>query len=304
MADCTYTVPDLEATGDALYGPRICDQPFINWAWPTHGFKNSWWQDGWGYDDVCNIRKPLARCLNAMWLLTYSADDYQNDDWGTDALHWGGRYVREQLKYYDDLRADCGDGGAVATTTGCQWSRQWNEWRCKAGYEETKRECRTWHWLFSWICHLYAEVKNFVCTLWGWVAVGACTLWYGTVGGGQNVTLSLLFFYPTGTVGGGALGGGNRDVISRAGTLIHEARHIGNKPHNANFPAGSIYGAGGGGADSDWNYAGAWMYEVLYLWWFFAAGTRTSIAMRQSAKQEANVILTNAFSTSPGFLVP
>ena len=52
MADCTYTVPDLTASGDALYGPRICHQPFINWAWPAHGFNHGWWQDGWGYDDV------------------------------------------------------------------------------------------------------------------------------------------------------------------------------------------------------------------------------------------------------------
>ena len=184
MADCTYTVPDLTASGDALYGPRICHQPFINWAWPAHGFNHGWWQDGWGYDDVCNIRKPLARCLNAMWLLTYSAEDWQNDGWDTDALHWGGRYVRTQLKYYDDLRASCGDS-PVARTTGCQWSRQWNEWRCTAGYEETKRECRSWHWLVAWLCHAWAEVKRFFCTAWGWVAVGGCTLWYGTVGGGQ-----------------------------------------------------------------------------------------------------------------------
>ena len=31
MADCTYRVPDLNASGDALYGPRICNQPFIDW---------------------------------------------------------------------------------------------------------------------------------------------------------------------------------------------------------------------------------------------------------------------------------
>jgi hypothetical protein len=121
-------------------------------------------------------------------------------------------------------------------------------------------------------------------------------LWYGTVGGGQNVTLTIQFFYPA--------GGGDPDVISRAGTLIHEARHIGNKPHDAQFPAGSVYGAGGDGADSTWQYEGAWMFNALYLWWFYAAGTRTSLAMRQAAKQRANVILTNAFATSPGFVVP
>lgn len=296
MTDCSYSVPDLEASGDALYGPRICHQPFVNWVWPTHGFNNDWWQDGWGYDDPCNTRKPLARCLNAMWLLTYSADDWQNDGWNTDALHWGGRYVREQFKYYDDLRANCGDGSRTATTTGCQWSRQWNEWRCKEGHDERVRDgCKSWHWLIRWLCVAWSYVVRFFCTLFGWVVVAGCTLWYGTAGGGQHVTLHLDFFYPA--------GGGNRDVITRASTLVHEARHIGDKPHNANFPDRSVYGAGGEGADSDWNYQGAWMFHALYLWWFYAAGTRTSIAMRQSAKQEANQILTNAFATSPGFQV-
>jgi len=46
------------------------------------------------------------------------------------------------------------------------------------------------------------------------------------------------------------------------------------------------------------------MFNALFLWWFYAAGTRTSLAMRQAAKQRANVILNNAFATSPGFVVP
>ncbi|MEZ2219563.1 hypothetical protein [Rhizobium sp. RCC_161_2] len=296
MADCTYSVPDLIASGDQLYGQRICNQEFIDWAWHTHGFNGDYWQDGWGYDDVCNIRKPLARCLSAIWLLNYSAEDYNNEDWNTDALHWGPRYVREQFKYYDDLRASCGDGDAKARTSGCQQSRQWNEWRCTSGYDETQRECRSWFFLFAWICHLWAEIKRFVCTIWGWVSVVGCSIWYGTFGGGQNVTLFLSFFYPLD-------GTGNADVISRAGTLIHEARHIGNRPHNAQFPAGSIFGAGKDGADSAWGYEGAWMYNTLYLWWFYAAGTRTNIAMRQAAKQRANLLLTNAFATSPGLTV-
>jgi hypothetical protein len=44
--------------------------------------------------------------------------------------------------------------------------------------------------------------------------------------------------------------------------LLHEARHLGGKSHNGNFPAGSAFGSGGG-ADSSWVYEGAWMYETL-----------------------------------------
>ena len=33
MATCTFNVPDLNASGDNLYGPRICNQAFVDWAW-------------------------------------------------------------------------------------------------------------------------------------------------------------------------------------------------------------------------------------------------------------------------------
>jgi hypothetical protein len=57
----------------------------------------------------------------------------------------------------------------------------------------------------------------------------------------------------------------------RAETLIHESRHQGGKPHDANFPAGSTFGSGKSGADSSWDYEGAWMYGALYVWWYYAA---------------------------------
>ena len=38
MTSCTFNVPDLNASGDNLYGPRICWQPFIDWAWDALDF--------------------------------------------------------------------------------------------------------------------------------------------------------------------------------------------------------------------------------------------------------------------------
>lgn len=296
MADCTYRVPDLQTSGDALYGSRICNQPFVDFVWYGHGFNKKYWEDGWGYNDPCNTRKPLARTFNALWLLNYSADHYRDEAWTSNILHWGPRYVREQFKWLDDLRAQCGDGSAVARATGCQQTRQFHDWKCKEEREERYKSCREWIFLFAWLCYAWSWIVHKVCVLWGWVSTAGCTLWYGTVGGGQHVDLYLWFFYPLD-------GSGNADVVTRAGTLIHEARHIGNKPHDAQFPAGSVFGEGKDGADSSWNYQGAWMYEALYLWWFYADGRRTSIAMRQAAKQRANVILTNAFSTNPGITI-
>ena len=70
---------------------------------------------------------------------------------------------------------------------------------------------------------------------------------------GGLVDVYLGFFY-------------SKDVPGRAETLIHEARHKGGKPHDANFPAGSTFGSGKSGADSSWDYEGTWMYGALYLW--------------------------------------
>ncbi|MDN5856595.1 MAG: hypothetical protein L0K86_27920 [Actinomycetia bacterium] len=227
MATCTYTVPDKNTSGDNLYGPRICSQPFIDWAWPAHGFRNNYWDDGFGYDAPCDTNKAVARTLNAIWLLNYSADDYWNEEWSNDILHWARRYVRDQI---DDLRSKCGDGSAYATS-------------------------------FS---GFFAD---------------------------DRIELYLLFFY-------------SEDVARRAGTLVHESRHQGGKGHNAEFPSWSAYPVGDDGADSSWDYQGGWMYHALYLWWFYYAGTRTSWALRQSAKQKAQFIIDNAFAVHPGYVIP
>jgi len=46
MTTCTFNVPNLDATGDTLYGPRICNQPFIDWAWSAFDFDRGDWDDG------------------------------------------------------------------------------------------------------------------------------------------------------------------------------------------------------------------------------------------------------------------
>ncbi|MDE3742514.1 hypothetical protein [Maribacter polysaccharolyticus] len=224
MATCTYTVPNKDISGDNLYGPRVCWQAFIDWAWNAHGFRKNYWDDGFGYYDVCDNNKPLCRTLSALWLLNYSAEDYWNEQWSNNILHWGRRYVRQQI---DDLRSKCGDGSAIAAA----------------------------------FRGLFVD---------------------------DRVELYMGFFY-------------SKDVPGRAETFIHESRHMGGKSHNANFPTGSVFGGGGSGADSTWSFNGAWMYGALYLWWFYADGRRTTNALKQSARQRANLVIDNAFATHPGF---
>jgi hypothetical protein len=221
MATCTATVPNKDTSGDNLYGGRICSQPFVDWAWTAHKFNKKYWQNGFGWDDCCNTDLPLARTFAAIWLLNYSAEDYWNEDWENNALHWACRYVREQI---NELWAKCGDGTYIAYTFG------------------------------------------------------------------DRIELYLDYFY-------------KKDLPGRAETLIHELRHRGGKSHNAKFPKGSVFGEGKDGADSDWEYEGAWMYGALYLWWFYADGRRTTTAMRDAAKQRGNLVIDNAFSKHPGYTI-
>ncbi len=221
MANCSQPATDNATSGDDLYGARTCWQEFVDWAWQAYGFQNSFWDDGFGYEDPCNRNLPLNRTMNALWVLCYSADDYTNDEYDNNCLHWARRYTWNQI---DSLRSLCGDGELIGQASG------------------------------------------------------------------SNVDLYLGFWY-------------EYNAVSRAAILLHESRHIGGKPHDAQFPAGSVYGEGEDGADSTWGYEGAWMYETLYLWWFFADGRRTTQALRDRARQEGNVNIDNGFATHPGFSI-
>jgi hypothetical protein len=100
---------------------------------------------------------------------------------------------------------------------------------------------------------------------------------------GDRVELYIPYFY-------------NFDVVTRAATLLHEARHNGGKSHD-----------GGSGCpraascDTNWAYEGSNMYEVLYLWWFAVDGTRTTTAIRNMARNRARTVHNNAFNTNPGY---
>jgi hypothetical protein len=223
VANCTYTVPDKDTSGDNFYG-SFCSQTYIDYFWNTYGFSGNkgYWDDGFGWDDPCNTDQPLARAFNGCYLLTYSAEDYRDDSYTSPILNWGRRLVRENI---DNLRSKCGDGSAIATSFG-----------------------------------------------------------------DGLVEVYLGFFY-------------TKDVPGRAETLVHESRHQDGKVHDAKFPADSVFGAGKDGADSSWDYQGAWMYGALYLWWFYAAGARTTSALQERARQRANLVIDNAFATHPGFSI-
>lgn len=224
---CVYQPGNNNDSGDNFYIASVCEQRFIDQFWNHFDFDKGDWDDGFGYDDPCNVNQPLARTFNALYLLAYSAQDYATStgDFSGNALRWGYPYSATKI---DELDGRCGSGdrnsGARATTyTGLQDNRTVLKW----------------------------------------------PFFYGEV------------------------------VVERAGTVLHEARHAGGKSHN-----------GGTGCprkascDTSWGYEGANMYQVLYLWWFRVAGTRTTTAMKNRARSEAQSIIDRGFNTNPGFVIP
>lgn len=282
MADCKYTVGDLDASGDNLYGTRMANQPFIDWAWHTWQFAYSWWQDGWGYDDCTNRRKPLARTFAALYVLTYSTTNNWSATFGPNMLEWGARWAAGQIQGYE-LRARCGT--AVASTTGQQCAAGHNASRrvCDNVEQQARRECRSWFFLFSWICQLFVTIWVWVCTAWSTITTWICDAFTAKHVDLQNTP----YFY-------------GKPVVGRASTFIHECRHISGKPHNANFPPGSVYGTGSG-ADSDWEYEGAWRWQAIWLAWYAETAINSTAALRTRARDDANVIVLGAFAKSPGF---
>ncbi len=212
MANCSYTVPDLEASGDSFYGRRICDQPVYRL-----GLANSRLQR-----HLLAGRVGLRRCLQrAKATRALLERDLAPQLFRRGLQQRGLEHRRAALgrpvcartiQQYDDLRAMCGDGSATAVTTGCQQARQWNAWRCTQGYDEVKRDCRSWFFLFAWICHLWAEIRRFVCTLWGIGFRDGLHLMVWNGRRRQNVTLTLWFFYP--------LDGSGTPDLSRAPALL------------------------------------------------------------------------------------
>jgi len=287
MADCTYSVPDLDASGDNLYGPRMCNQPFVDWAWTAYNFDYDWWQDGWGYGDCCNNTKPLGRTLSGLWALTYSADRVWTAEHGANMLEWAGRWAAEEMSNYD-LRARCGDKVATTYGAGCTEYRHSVVWDCTHYEESGYKDCSDWFFLFAWICYAWVWVSSRVCNAWGYVASWVCAAAVGIFGSKHVDLQNTAYFY------------GNT-VPERAATIVHEARHISGKTHRGTFPSGSVYGAGGTGADESWDWNGAWRWNAVWLAWYWAAATNTTQALRDKAHDAANVIMLNAFETTPGF---
>lgn len=226
-ATCYYQPGNNNDSGDSFYKSYICNQSMVNQFWDHFSFDKDDWDNGFGYEDPCNINKPLARTFNALYLLAYSAEDYAKNtgDFSGNALRWGYPYSASKI---DELDGRCGSGDK---NTGPRATSYWG----------------------------------------GWIFVD------------DRTELKWPFFY-------------NENVAERAGTIVHEARHADGKGHNAGSDCPR-----GASCDSEWTYYGGNTYQVLFLWWFYVDGTRTTTAMKDFAKIEAQSIIDRGFKNTPPY---
>jgi len=91
------------------------------------------------------------------------------------------------------------------------------------------------------------------------------------------------------------------DVVQRAASVFHEARHANGCGHNAGTSCPR-----GGSCDNKWNQGcgtstsqGANQFEVNYLSWYANSAWRTTPTLRTSAVSRANDILATGFRVDP-----
>jgi hypothetical protein len=204
-------------TGDDIFIGSWCSQPTVDDLWVDFDFDRENWDDGFGYDDACNLNLPLARTFNALGLLRLFGQSMPE---GTaNWLPWFYAYASSEI---DELDGLCGTGTLNGTLATTYW-----------GLGDNKTE-------------LY----------WG-------------------------FFY-------------GQDAPSRAGTIVHEARHAAWwNGHDGDSCAINP------SCDESWGGWRANTYEVMYLWWLRAAGTGATALVRTLAQQRANVVLATAFDSRP-----
>ena len=63
------------------------------------------WDNGFGFQDCCNLDLPLGRTFAAMFLLTYSAEDYAKNtgDFSGNALRWAFPYTATHAGHLEAL---------------------------------------------------------------------------------------------------------------------------------------------------------------------------------------------------------
>ena len=94
-----------------------CQQSWVNFYWSAHDFDQGDWDEGFGFEDPCNLSLPLGRTFNALEVLNYAApvDATSTGDFSGNILHWGGNYAIREI---DELDASCSTASRAYTAFG------------------------------------------------------------------------------------------------------------------------------------------------------------------------------------------
>lgn len=231
------TCDTVRGTEPGVMSSFWCTQEWIDFFWDAYDFDKGDWDDGFGWEAACDLRRPLARTFQAIQLVNYASPNEPTNtgDFSGNFLRWAGNYT---IREFDELDGRCGDGSARAYTR------------------------------------------------WGVII--------------DNYTrLYIPFFY-------------DENVVERAGTLVHEARHADWCGHNGNDGSNPcsarssscdekyMDGCSGFGSPSG---RGADGYQILWLWWyaFEADSQHSNSTMKAFARDEANRILNTMLDVDPCF---
>jgi hypothetical protein len=93
-----------------------CTGEWINFFWDAYSMDEFDWDNGQGFDNACETRRPLGRTFNAIEMLCYAmpSDPTSTNDFSGNILHWGGNF---SMREFDELDGECfGDSGQRAYT--------------------------------------------------------------------------------------------------------------------------------------------------------------------------------------------
>lgn len=112
-----------------------CSGDWMSFFLSHYDMNQNDWDDGFGWDQPCDLGRPLARTFNGIYTLHYSHRDppRRTDDFSGSILRWGGNYAMDHI---DELDAGCGDGSAYARTQYGPFVDNWTDLYLGFFYEE------------------------------------------------------------------------------------------------------------------------------------------------------------------------
>jgi len=82
---CYYAPGDMNKSGDNYYSTTWnCNQRKVSKYWDDFNMMRPYWNDGMGYSDVCNVKKPLGRIMVSIYALEKS----KNPKYKHSILNW------------------------------------------------------------------------------------------------------------------------------------------------------------------------------------------------------------------------